>query len=101
MFGDAFKLAFRHGETSALRRAYVLLDDPAFDRASGDLALADALRPGVQMPGLSPKERQNHETVLAWMRKHRPEDFVFNPARRQFVLKENLAVREPVAAQKP
>ncbi len=98
---ELFRLAIQLGETNALQRAFQLLDDPDFNVASQGWHLADALRPGVQMADLSPEKRQDYEAVLAWMRAHRPEDFVFDLARRQFVLKEYLAAREPVAAQKP
>lgn len=90
-FGDAFKLALRLGEPSALRRAYQMLDDAEFKVSDGGWQLADALRTGVQLSGLSPNKRHDYDAVLVWMRKHRPEDFAFDPARRQFVLKENLS----------
>ena len=101
LFDETFKLALRQGEASALQRVFLFLDDPAFKDSVGGWHLAQALWPGVRLSGLDPEKRQDNEAVLAWMRTHRPEDFVFDPARRQFVLKENLAAREPAAAPKP
>ena len=98
---ELFQLAMQLGETNALQRAFQLLDDPDFNVSSQGMQLANALRSGVQMSGLTPEKRHDDEAVLAWMRTHRPEEFVFDLARRQYVLKENLAVREPGAAQKP
>ena len=101
MFGETYKLALRQGEVSALQRAFLFLDDPAFKVSTGGWELAQALWSGVRLSGLSLEKRHDNDAVLAWMRTHRPEDFVFDSARRQFVLKENLAAREPAAAQKP
>jgi hypothetical protein len=91
MFGQTFQLALRHGQAGALQRAYVFLDDPDFEQFNLDYTLAYALADGIQMPGVRPQDRQKSEVVLAWMRQHRPEDFIFNPALRQFVLQPNPA----------
>ena len=99
MFDDGFRLALRQGELSALQRAYQVMDDPALNSRSDSINLAGGLAEAVQMPGLKPEERYDSDNVLAWMRQHRPEDFVFSPARRQFVLKPSA--RETVSAQKP
>ena len=87
MFNKSFRLAMHHGETSALQRVYQLLNDPNEKSPNNVIPMGYSLADMIQMPGLKPEDRHNHDLVLAWMRQHRPEDFVFSPARRQFVLK--------------
>ncbi|MDR3458692.1 MAG: hypothetical protein P4N60_14675 [Verrucomicrobiae bacterium] len=91
MFDETFRLALRHGQTSALQRAYLVLNDPDFDQMNLSYALADAFTGAVQMPGVKASDRRNNQKVLAWMRQHRAEDFVYNPALRKFVLQSSLA----------
>ena len=88
MFGEMFNLAMRRGDVSALQRVYQMLDDPGDSRLNYALNMGIPLPDTIQMPGLRPEDRQDYNVVFAWMRKHRPEDFVFSPARRQFVLKQ-------------
>jgi hypothetical protein len=39
------------------------------------------------MDGLKIQDRQSHPKVLDWMRQYKPEDFVFDPVRQCFYLK--------------
>lgn len=87
MFGDEFTLALRHGQTSALQRAYLYIENPELGLSENEFSMAAALWDGILMPDLNRNDRQNSEAVLAWMRRHRPDDFIFNPALRRFVLK--------------
>ena len=92
MFGTSFRLAMRHGDPSTLERVYrmIVLDEEVL-RKMREMSAAYSLSSLIQMPEIKSNERQNNDVVLAWLQKHRPEDFVFSPARRQFVLKENLS----------
>lgn len=101
MFGELFQLAMRHGQTSALARVYLVLDNPDFMKDTPDYSLARVLWDTVQMPDAKPGERNHSESAIAWMRKHRPEDFVFNPALRQFVLKSSLSAGSTISASNP
>ena len=91
MFTELFRLALRHGQTSALQRAYLVLTEPDFEQMNLDYTLAHALADSIQMPGVKAADRDDSRIVLAWMRQHRLEDFVYNPALRKFVLQPNLA----------
>jgi hypothetical protein len=84
---EHFRLAMRHGETSALRRVYQILEKPQFDAPQNKNLLTRALVETVAMPGLGTEDRNDDLAVLAWMRRHHAEDFVFNPDTRKFVLK--------------
>ena len=92
MFGTSFRITMRHGDPSALERVYrmIVLDEEAL-RKMREMSAAYSLSSLIQMPEIKSNERQNNDVVLAWLQKHRPQDFVFSPARRQFVLKENLS----------
>ena len=93
MFDEHFRLALRHGQTSALQRLYLLLNTPGFDHGF-EPYLANSLADEIPMPGVAPRDRYNNDLVLAWARKHRPEDFVFNRALRQFILQPGLSATE-------
>jgi hypothetical protein len=99
MFYDEFDLALRHGQTSALQRAYLVMNTPELDRTSIEYPLANALWRGILMPDLDPNSRyaSDKDVVFDWMRKHTIQDFVFNPALHQFVLRPDreLTVNNP------
>jgi hypothetical protein len=95
LFGEDFRLALRHGQASAIQRAFQVLNDSQFNQSDYEFELAAGLRDGVQMAGLPPEERQKPAAVLAWLRLHRADDFIFNPALRQFVLRPELAGNAP------
>jgi hypothetical protein len=101
MFGETFQLALRHGQTSALQRIYLMLDDPKFDEMGLDGILPYALEGAVQMSGIELQNRHNQGVVLTWMRRHRPEDFIFNPALRQFVLQPKPSVGQTTSTGNP
>lgn len=87
LFGESFRLALRQGDPTALERIYQVLDISSNDRMNTEWYLTSSLADGIDMRGLKPQNRHNSDAVLAWLRQHRPEEFVFNAARRQFVLK--------------
>ena len=87
MFGSSFQLAMGDGRKSALQRAYLIMADPDFDDGNLDYYLANAFRQHVWMPDLAASKRKHDQEVIAWMRKHRLEDFTFNPELRQFIPK--------------
>ncbi len=88
MFLEPFILAMRHGETNALARVYQVLDDPEMQRPDQEIIPRWSLSKTVRIPGLTVNSRDYQAKALAWMRQHRPEDFVFDPALREFVLKQ-------------
>jgi len=87
MFDETFRLAMRHGEESALRRAFLVVKQMNSSDATTEFQLFANFRETVQMPDLNWKDLPDDAAIAAWMKKHGPEDFVFSPARRQFVLK--------------
>ena len=93
LYQSSFRLAMRHGDPSTLERVYrMILADEAPELWKRELFGAYTLSTFIQMPEVkSSNDRQKNEIVLAWLQKHRPADFVFSPARRQFVLKDNLS----------
>ena len=102
MFQISFRLALRHGDPSTLERLYrLVVEDKEPARRMGEFSGANSLGWLIQMLSIKSGNRQNNETVLAWLQKHRPEDFVFNPARRQFVLKENSSTNATAGVNKP
>jgi hypothetical protein len=100
MFNTSFSLALHLGLDSTLQRAYLLLADPGFDHLNIEYYLARGLGQGMQMPGLALAERQNNNAILDWVRLHRPEDFTYNPALRQFVLR-STSTGNSVASRQP
>lgn len=87
MFDETFRIAMRHGDESALQRAFLVAKQIKSDDAAQDFGLFIGIRDTIQMPGLNQNGLSDDATIAAWMKKHSPEDFVFSPARRQFVLK--------------
>ncbi len=87
MFGTSFQLAMGDGRKSALQRAYLMMADPDFDDENLTYYLANNFRQHVWMSGLDASKRNHDQEVIAWMRKHRLEDFTFNPELRQFIPK--------------
>ncbi|MBC8096865.1 MAG: hypothetical protein H7Y43_13745 [Akkermansiaceae bacterium] len=100
---SAFTLAMSHGQTNALQFAYRLLNDPEVNQTHWAESLHDVLRKTIWMPDLNMEAGHSSDSVFAWMRQHRPEDFVFHPVRRQFVLRTNLvpALSGTAKAQTP
>lgn len=89
LFGNSFRLAMHYGDTNALHRVYQVLRDPDnSDFSVMDGVVSTGLEETVQMPRITASENRPAK-VLGWMRRHREEDFVFNEAKRKFVLKGN------------
>lgn len=83
---DAFEMAMQEGDRDALRWLYQVLNCPEFDQSKEfSSELQYPLRRSVEAPGLNTKKRGDE--IIAWMRQHRPDDFVFDPAQRKFALK--------------
>ena len=101
MFGVSFDLALRDGQETALPRAYRIMADPVFEDNNASYYLANAFRNCVWMPGLDPLDRQDNDQVIAWMRKHRPEDFAYNPELRQFIPNPPAAGDQALNAHHP
>jgi hypothetical protein len=82
-------LALRTGNREALRFVCRLLEEtsPARNGGAESWGLAQLFRERVKLDGLKPGEEQNNQRVLDWMRKHRAEEFVFDPVRERFGLK--------------
>jgi hypothetical protein len=101
MFGQPFQLAMRHGERSALQRIYLFLDDPEAESMNVGWTLANSFGGTIQMPDVKPEERDNPQAVAAWLRKHRPEDFVFNAELRQFVPRPGASAAQTASTGHP
>jgi hypothetical protein len=52
----------------------------------------------VQMPGLRREDGFDPTRIMGWLKKYRADDFVFDPARRKFVLKTGVLVADPAGA---
>ena len=87
MFDETFRLALRHGDTSALQRAFLVAKLIKNDDTNEQVGLIEGIWQSVQIPELMQNGRPYDSDIAAWMKKHSPEDFVFSPVRRQFVLK--------------
>lgn len=94
MFGETFVLALRHGDFSALRRAFITIRESNNADPIHEHDIAEAVRQTVQMIGLRENDRHDTVAIANWMRTHQPDDFVFSPARRQFVMKPGTANRD-------
>jgi hypothetical protein len=86
---QALSLGLHAGNTDALRFAYRMLAEtkPGDDSSQIVWPLAQSFLGNVKMDGLKPQDRQNYPKVLDWMRRYKPDDFVFDPVRQRFVLK--------------
>jgi len=86
---QALSLGLHTGSMEALRFAYRMLaeTEPGDDSSLIVWPLAQSFFGNVRMDGLKIQDRQSHPKVLDWMRQYKPEDFVFDPVRQCFYLK--------------
>jgi hypothetical protein len=90
MFDETFRLALRHGDETALQRAFLVVKQMESDDMNQEFGLFEGIRQTVQMPDLDRGNRPDALSIATWMKKHHPEDFMFSPARRQFLLKPGI-----------
>jgi hypothetical protein len=93
-------LALHYGNPDALQKLYQVLLDP--DSGEQNLSpITYNLANQIQMTGLKSPGRYNSPKVVVWLRQYRPEDFVYSPARHQFMLKPGAVAREITSVKTP
>ena len=80
-------VALRHGRAEALGEAYRRLAFYPPERESGSDSLLEALRPNL-VTDMPVGTRRDDDVLVAWLKKHRPEDYRYDAARRRFVLRD-------------
>ncbi|RME95807.1 MAG: hypothetical protein D6766_02285, partial [Verrucomicrobia bacterium] len=91
----AHALAMRHGLRPALAEAYRLLRLSDSQRAGWGDELINAFRQTVLLTGLGPNDSWQEDKVVAWLLKHAPEDFDYDPVRRRWVLRSAQSPSQP------
>jgi hypothetical protein len=86
----ALRLALREGKTEALAWACHLAEQLDTNWPYASNGLLPAFEGTVEVPAVPPPMSNQPTNVLAFLRRHHADDFVFDPARQRFVLKQKL-----------
>ncbi|MBN2451624.1 MAG: hypothetical protein JXR77_14645 [Lentisphaeria bacterium] len=81
---DVYAVALRHGCADAPADIARRLHELDEREMRTDWAATDAIRQGVRIPGMQPRELHDPGCVLSWFREQDPDTFRYDPVRRRF-----------------